>query len=269
MAFLRLGLILFLSGFLCTISFADENRRIITEFENSLFDTVKGDFVNYYSFDNLKVLAGSFAIGGILANTNTDRNLQNSYQDNIRSNGSNDFFKFSKNLGETKYVIPIALAAAMAGYFIPESSNVSPIGVWGFKASRAYLVGVPPMLLMKSVTGASRPGESSQGSDWQPFNDINGVSGHSFFGAVPFITLAKMYKKTPAKWLFYGASFLAGLSRINDNDHYFSQSALGWVMAYQSVGAVFLTDKEQENPLSFNIYPYGRNGAGLLLSYSW
>jgi len=258
--FLKLVFIVFLSGFFCNSSFADEV---------SLLKTVKRDFVNYYSFDNLKVMAGSFAIGSILANTNADNYLKNSYQENIRSNVTNDFSKFSKKLGETKYVFPIALAAAMAGYFIPEESNASPIGTWGFNTSRAYLVGTPSMLLMQSVTGASRPGECSQESGWQPFNDVNGVSGHSFFGAVPFITLAKMYKDTPAKWLFYGASFLASWSRINDNDHYFSQSALGWIMAYQSVKAVSLTNKEQENPLTFNIYPYGRNGAGFLLSYSW
>jgi len=48
-----------------------------------------------------------------------------------------------------------------------------------------------------------------------------------------------------------------------------SQSVLGWIMAYQSVKSVFQTDKDRENPFSLNVFPYGSDGAGFLLSYSW
>ncbi len=63
----------------------------------------------------------------------------------------------------------------------------------GVYASRAYLVGAPAMLLMQNVTGGSRPEEMDHGSKWDPFHDDNGVSGHAFMGAVPFLTLANMY----------------------------------------------------------------------------
>jgi len=254
---------------LCNSSFANDDSSLFTDIEYGLLETVKGDFINYYSLSNLKIMVVSFTLGGILANTSADGDAQNSYQDNIRSKGTDDFSKIVKDLGEKKYLIPLSAAAAVAGYYIPENSYTSPIGTWGFNTARAYLVGIPPMWLMQTVTGASRPGESPNGSDWSPFNDNNGISGHSFIGAVPFITLAKMYKNNPVRWFFYGTSFLAGWSMVNDDDHYISQSALGWVIAYQSVKVVFLTNKKRKNPVSFNVYPCGSKGAGFLLSYSW
>lgn len=260
---------IFLSTCFCPVSFADDNKNSSAGFEYDLFETVKTDYKNYYSWDNLKVIIAGFTAGAILANTDADGNLLDGYQKNWRSSGTDDFAKGAKNLGEGKYLIPVSLAAAVAGYYLPEGSGASDIGTWGLNTTRAYLVGAPPMLLMQVVTGASRPGEISDGSDWRPFRDNNGVSGHAFMGAVPFITLAKMYKDSPVRWLYYGASFLAGWSRVNDGDHYISQSALGWMMAFQSVNAVFLTDKEKENHLSFNLYPYGSDGAGFLLSFSW
>lgn len=86
------------------------------------------------------------------------------------------------------------------------------------------------MLFLQNAIGASRPKEDD--SNWRPFNDNNGVSGHSFMGAVPFITAAKMADNTYLKYFFYLGSMLTGWSRINDNSHYFSQAALGWWMAY-------------------------------------
>jgi len=255
--------------FLCNSAFADDNSYSSYSGRYQILEDIKGDFRNYYTSGNFKVMAGSFALGGILANTSADEWLQDEYQNNMRSESTDDFSKTAKKFGDGEYLIPLSLAAAAAGYFIPEDNLAYPIGTWGYNTARAYLVGAPPMLLMQVVTGASRPGESSHGSEWSLFNDNNGVSGHSFMGAVPFLTLAKMNRDNPVKWLFYGASFLTGWSRVNDDDHFVSQSVLGWVMAYQSVRSVFMTDKQRDSSLAFNLYPYGKSGAGFLLSYAW
>ncbi len=248
---------------------ANEGNNFFNDVRYNLLDTLKGDMINYYSFDTLKVYAVSFAIGGAIANTSIDQSIEDEYQDRIRSNKTDDFSEFAKELGEGKILIPLSLAAAAVGYFIPEETGLKVIGTWGGNTARAYLVGAPSMLLMQKVTGASRPNDTSGDSTWKPGSDNNGVSGHAFMGAVPFITLAKMYKESPVKWLFYGASFLTAWSRMNDSDHYFSQSALGWVMAYQSVRSVFKTDEQRQSQLSLNIYPYSNSGAGVLLSYNW
>ena len=83
---------------------------------------------------------------------------------------------------------------------------------------------------MLRALGASRPKEDD--SSWRPFNDNNGVSGHSFMGAVPFIAAARIARKPYLRYFFYLGSMLTGWSRINDNSHYLSQAALGWWMAY-------------------------------------
>ena len=99
------------------------------------------------------------------------------------------------------------------------------------------------MLLLQRALGASRPDEA--GSHWQSFNDSNGVSGHSFMGAVPFLTAAEMIDNSYLKYTLYLGSTLAGLSRINDNDHYFSQAVLGWWIAYLSVNSTDRTDRRK------------------------
>jgi membrane-associated phospholipid phosphatase len=172
-------------------------------------------------------------------------------------------------LGEGKYLIPLSIGAAAIGYLAPDDSGLGPVGRWGGNTARAYLVGAPSMLFMQMVTGGSRPDDTEGDSNWYPFNDNNGVSGHAFMGAVPFITLAKMNYDNPSKWLFYGASLLTAWSRLNDNDHYFSQSMLGWIMAYQSVSAVMKTNEQRQSQFSFNVFPYSDGGAGFMMSYQW
>lgn len=255
----------------CSVSNANDRNNTHDKTKYSLLDTVQGDLENYYSIDNLKFMTISFGLGGILANTSVDEDLQEEYQDNIRSDSTDDFSEVAKMFGEGKILIPLSIATAVTGYYLPKKCGVSAIGTWGFNTARSYFVGAPPMLLMQNVTGASRPGEKKDASNWRPFEDTNGVSGHAFMGAVPFITLAKMYKFSHVKWLFYGGSLLAGWSRVNDDDHFLSQAALGWAMAYQSVNSVFLTDEEQQenNALTFNVYPNGRNGFEFLMSYCW
>jgi len=57
-------------------------------------------------------------------------------------------------------------------------------------------------------------------------------------------------------------AYLAGLSRINDDEHYFSQVALGWWIAYLAADSVDKTDK-----LKVNITPcLIQDGAGVLVT---
>ena len=103
------------------------------------------------------------------------------------------------------------------------------------------------MLAMQRLSGASRPGETDHGSHWKPFDDDNGVSGHAFVGAVPFLTIARMSKNSIIKYLFYGLSGLTAWSRVNDNKHYVSQAVLGWYMGWEATDAVFSTDDKVNN----------------------
>jgi len=234
--------------------------------ENSLtiWEAVTRDYESFYSLDRLTRLGVGFGIGAIAANTSLDDNFQNWYQDNIRSSSTDNFSKAVKTFGEGRYMIPLALLSASINYINAES----PIGVWGVYTSRAYLVGAPALLLMQYTTGASRPGETDHGSRWRPFNDNNGVSGHAFMGAVPFLTLANMYDDNKVvKYLANAASFATAWSRVNDNSHYLSQASLGWYMAFESVDAVFDADRKKGD---ITIAPViGRDSYGISVHMKW
>jgi len=88
---------------------------------------------------------------------------------------------------------------------------------------RGFLVGAGPVIAGQHLTGASRPSELGKNSHWRPLKDDNGVSGHTFMSALPFITAAKMTDNPFAKLAFYSGSALGPLSRMNDNAHYPSQ----------------------------------------------
>ncbi len=97
----------------------------------------------------------------------------------------------------------------------------------GERSLRGSFVGAPPLIIMQQLTGGSRPTETDENSEWHPFRDKNGISGHAFMGSLPFITAAKMTDNRGYKVLFYAGSAIAPLSRVNDNAHYPSQVALG------------------------------------------
>lgn len=234
---------------------------------SSMWDVVMLDHLHFYSSDRLKRMGIGYGIGGIMANTGVDEYIQDWYQEDVRSSRTDDVAEVAKLFGEGKYMIPLSLLAAGVGTRIPTESKASNIGRWGERTARAYAVGAPPVLLMQRVLGSSRPGEADYGSHWNPFNDTNGVSGHAFIGAVPFLTLARMRKDHPLRYIFYFASGLAGWSRINDNAHYTSQAFLGWFMAWEATGAVSESNgKERAFKIQSMLF---QDGAGVQLSWQW
>jgi hypothetical protein len=94
------------------------------------------------------------------------------------------------------------------------------------------------------ATGASRPKDYSGGSYWTPFNDNNGVSGHAFVGAIPFLAAADMVESPLLKGTLYVCSTFVGFSRMTDEAHYPSQVFLGWYLAWASSRAVSQTEMQ-------------------------
>jgi len=218
-----------------------------------LWDNIKQDYSNFYTKSRMVRLGIGFSIGAIIANSSLDQNIRDEYQNKFRNNDTDNFSKTAKQFGNGKIMIPLAFATANLDYFYPDSK----IARWGFDTSRAYIVGAPALLVMQFTTGGSRPNEKSYNSQWRPFKDNNGVSGHAFMGAVPFLTISYMYKDNPyIKYSSYIASFATAYSRVNDDRHYFSQALLGWYMAYESVDAVQNGNKTKDDIL---FLPYVKN----------
>lgn len=243
---------------------ASENKyKNFKKIGSTITDTVINDYKSFYSAKRWIRIGICFGIGAVAANTNIDSNVQSWYQNDVRSSGTDDFSKNVKWMGEGTYLIPLSLLTASVKFF----DNESPVGNWGEHVARAYLTGSPAVLFMQAATGASRPGETNHDSRWRPFNDTNGVSGHAFIGAVPFLTIGKMCSNKYLKYIAYVASAATAFSRINDNDHYLSQIGLGWYMAWESVNAVFDADEQQQN---ISVVPMlGQNRYGVLVNFKW
>lgn len=220
---------------------------------------IKRDYRNFYlERDNLIGLAAGITGAGISANTKMDGDIQKFYQDSIRSGTTNSISRIVKLPGDGFITIPVLLATHA---FLRER----PAGEWSQRSIRAIIVGTPTALLLQKATGASRPLQGN--SNWRPFRSVNGLSGHAFIGAVPFITAARMSDNFYVKGLFYSLSILPGVSRINDNKHYFSQAALGWYLAFLSCNAVDKTAHKKQN--KFLIAPLLDKGGAVFVSHTF
>ena len=213
---------------------------------------VKTDFGNFYwERSNLIKLGIGVAGAAVFANTGMDRYIRNKYQDDLRSNATDEAtkpFNISAT-GITLALAPAYLGAYGAGLWFDSPTMVE----WAQKSFRATVVGGPALLLLAASTGGDRPTEGD--SNWGAFNNFHGVSGHSYFTAVPFITAAKMSENPYQKAIFYGLSTLTGISRINDDKHYFSHSALGWYLAYLSCAVVEKGNDRREERMHVQLAP--------------
>ncbi len=213
---------------------------------------VCSDYANFYSRSTMGDLLLGIAGTSILANTPLDADFQQWYQDDVRSAATDDFGAFFKNFGEGDVVIPIASCIAFGATLLDGPPALDLAGEFGRRTTRSFLVGSPPVLFAQYAVGSSRPGESSAGSKWKPFDDCNGVSGHAFVGALPFITAARMAEGPWLKGLFYACSTFTAWSRVDHDVHYLSQAGLGWWMAYLACRAV---DETQQQDRGYALRP--------------
>ncbi|MCA9241552.1 MAG: hypothetical protein KDA37_15185, partial [Planctomycetales bacterium] len=190
------------------------------EHSPSLLSRLGSDLKHFYDEDTLSPLAASIGLHAVISNTHTDEWLRSEYQQNVRNADTDEwseFFHGPKVFGEGMYAIPIYAVTTIVAKRFEDSPTAYTVGEWGERSLRTILVGGPPVLGLQLLIGASRPMEGHSDSHWEPFNDDNGVSGHAFMGAIPFLSAAKMTDHTPTKAALYLASTLPGISRINDD----------------------------------------------------
>lgn len=218
------------------------------------------DYSQFYSLKSLSWLAAGFGAGALMANTDFDEKFaRDAIVENVIMAPTDEYTEQlgrAKIFGEGQYFIPIYAIAALAEPLIDDLPLGEATAEWGQRSFRTLLVGVPPLLTLQLLTGGSRPGESSSTSHWKPLQDDNGVSGHGFMGAVPFLSAAKMTDNIWLKSGLYVASTLPALSRLSDDDHYFSQAFLGWWLAYLAASAVDRSH-DPDSHHRFVVYPEG------------
>jgi len=209
-----------------------------------LFGKMPADCGNYYAWDSTANLLLGLAGASVLANTSLDQDFQDWYQEDVWSEGTDDFAKVWRRCGDGRLIVPAFGLMAVIGRKYDHTPCGSVLGELGFRTERAYLVGTPSMLFLQYCLGAARPGESEYESRWTPFEECHGVSGHAFIGAVPLITAAQMTENPWLKTGFYACSLLPTWCRLDQNSHYLSQCWLGWWMAYLACRAVSNTDRQ-------------------------
>jgi hypothetical protein len=202
---------------------------------------IANDYRNFYDCEGLVCLSAAFGAGAIMANTGFDDTMQTAWQTGVEPTGLGTFFSGCKDIGEGRYLLPIFGAAAATGVVFEGNPFGDVVGEWGARSLRMFVVGAPPLYVLQLATGAGRPSDGN-GSDWQFFNDNNGVSGHAFVGAVPFLAAADMVESPLLKGTLYVCSTFVGFSRMTDNAHYPSQVFLGWYLAWASSRAVSMTE---------------------------
>lgn len=237
------------------------------DFGSERWSRVKSDYRNFYSQSSLLRLGTGFLVGAAMANTAFDRNFtQDVYRDNVIDIANEDIAQTlhqPKVLGDGYILLPALGVLAVSQPLLERSEWTSPLGELGDRGARAIIVGGPVVMLTQNLTGASRPYESPSGSHWEPFQDNNGVSGHAFVGAIPFLAAGKMSRQPWAKAVWYGASVLPAVSRVNDDRHYFSQVFLGWYIAWLATNAV---DNSIQRPRNLRVAPtWSPYGPGLML----
>ena len=201
---------------------------------------VLSDHERFYSAGCLRDLSFGLLGAWLLANTEADVEFQDWYRDRMRTATADDLSGWVKPLGNGRLAVPALSGILLTGTLIDGTPAGRVLVRWSGRSLRALLVGAPPLLFLQVATGGSRPLEDD--SRWHPFEDDNGVSGHSFVGAVPFLSAAGMTDSRPLKVLLVSGSTLCGLSRINDDAHYLSQSAMGWWVAYLACRSVDETE---------------------------
>lgn len=209
-----------------------------------VLDDVLSDHQNYYTENDFRLAAMGLGISASFAHTDVDECFRNWWQDDVRSDAWDNFSHFAKPLGDGYVSLAIIGTGLVGGAIAGDYHWGAVSNEWGRRSLRALAVGAPPLLFVQAATGAGRPGENSAESDWIPFQDTNGASGHAFMAAVPFIVAAQMTEDRLLSGIFYTGSTMCAVSRINDDDHYLSQVILGWCLAKMACDAVNRTETE-------------------------
>lgn len=199
------------------------------------------DYRNFYDCESLVCTTAAFGAGALMANTGFDDTMQAAWIRGVEPTGLGTFFTGCKDIGEGRYALPIFGVAAATGLVFEGNPVGDVVGEWGSRSLRIFVVGAPPLYVLQMATGASRPAEDD-GSRWHFWNDNNGVSGHAFVGAIPFLAAADMVESPLLKGTLYVCSTFVAFSRMTTDSHYPSQVFLGWYLAWASARAVDATE---------------------------
>lgn len=257
----------FIIVFLITLFFFSgfaTSEQTLSDEAKKTGQAILSDFKDYYSLKNFGKVGIGLGVSGMIANTSADQNIRDWFQDSVRDEDTDHFSGAVKNLGSWRRVTPLYAMLAASGYLFDNVSVMRETGTFGARTLRAFLVGMPSVLFWQFSLGAARPSDEKD-SKWHPGEDNNSASGHTFTGAAPFLTAAKMTENVYLKSFLYLGSTATGFSRINDDQHYFSQTVLGWWLAFLAVESV---DKVNKSRVIVTPLPV-HDGLGIMATWNF
>ena len=200
------------------------------------FDKVAGDYTEFYDTGTLLALGTGVGLGALGANTRFDRDVRDGVQNHWRSKSADDVRKIVTHFGDGEVLLPIYALTALLGHQI----GCEVIGEWGERSLRGMAVAAPMLLALQRATGGSRPSDplNDHDSKWVFLDKSHGVSGHATVGAITFLTMAKQTDSPVLDALFYAASAMPALARVQGDRHYASQALMGWLLGYLATEAV-------------------------------
>lgn len=197
---------------------------------------------HYYYQDNLLFSTGIlFSASGLSANTPLDAQITHYWQSH-RSTVLNNTLNPFNSLGGTKMMLPVYFLLSFSSTLYTNQSTQA-IALWGNHASRIILLGGPQQAVLTHFLGSQRPEQGD--SHWHILQGNRAVSGHAFYGAIPFLALIQSNTPPLLQYTFYTLSTLPALARLNQNKHYFSQILAGWGLAYFSNKAIQQTSEDR------------------------
>lgn len=213
--------------------------NLIAEIKITLGEKIGEDYKNFYTRSHGFYYLSSVVLAGLFANTKADESISSFYQGKIRSQETDVISSYLKPLGNRSTMVGFLGVFFVLKAFDRLTRNIFP-SIFVERVSRMLFVGVPVLLLTQIALGGTRPSALEPHSHWEPFQNSYAVSasGHSFFGALPFLALATMTDSFFLRLVLIAASTLTAFSRLNDHQHYFSQIFLGWSLAFLSFDAV-------------------------------
>jgi membrane-associated phospholipid phosphatase len=175
------------------------------------------------------------AVGGVGALMLLDEPVQR-YAQRHRSNTADDIAEVFRQEGEVPYYAGISLGVLGIGIV----SGDHGIRRAGTRLVAAVSLSAAEMEVMKRVVGRSRPNEDAGAFSFHPFTSLQDSAGVETRGAMPSghvtaafaiaTSLSDDIKSPLVDVLLYTAATGTAFSRINDNRHWFSDTAMGAVL---------------------------------------
>jgi hypothetical protein len=231
------------------------------------WETIRGDYSQFYSARGLGGLAAGLVAAGAVANSDADQEAFDWYHGEVGT-GADSFADGADRLGEPAVGLGgAALGVALLG-LVPEGEGERPAAAWVRRTARAYVVGLPAMYYLQQLVGSGRPDEP-EGSQWQVFGETHGVSGHAFLAAVPLLTVVRTSDNRFVQGTALVASLATAWARVHQEEHYPSQAFLGWYLAWSATGAVARADAGRGEP-SWALTPVAMpEGGGVVVRASF